>query len=132
MEKLFICVDNKTPGAIIGQIVKFLLPSCSIDGMEDIILLSTVNKYFKKVIDHIKCPRIRKLILCDLVVCKKCTPDYRQLKKLEFALIAATQDQHKGWMHFDSREMTNRYEPIVRKYFSIKGRCCGGKGLAIR
>ena len=141
MEKLFICVDNKTPGAIIGPIVKFLLPCslCAADWTSDSTIaydrLSTVNKYFKKVLDrHKYCPRngICRLILCNCWVCKKCTSDYRQLKKLEIALISVTQDRHRGWIHFDNREQANKYEHIVQMHFSIKGRCCGGKGLAIR
>ena len=131
MEKLFICVDNKTPGAIIGQIVKFLLPSCSIDGMEDIILLSTVNKYFKKILDY-QHPKFIILRVCGFNICKKCTPDYNNLKKLERALITATQDKWKGWIHFDSKEEAYKYEHIVKMHFRIRGRCCFGKGLAIR
>ena len=148
MEKLFICVDNKIPGAIIGQIVKFLLPCslCRADWTSDNTIaynrLSTVNKYFKKVLDHRgHCPinDICYLTLCNHWICKHCTSDYRQLKKLEIDLISVTldlisvtQDRHRGWIHFDSREHANKYEHIVQRYFSIKGRCCGGKGLAIQ
>ena len=89
MEKLFICVDNKTPGAIIGPIVKFLLPCslCAADWTSDSTIaynrLSTVNKYFKKVLDHRgHCPLngICYLILCNRWVCRNCTPDYKNLK----------------------------------------------------
>ena len=51
--------------------------------------------------------------------------------KLEKALISATQDV-KGCIHFDSKEDANKYEHIVQMHFRIRGRCCGGKGLAIR
>jgi len=141
MEKLFICIDNKTPGAIISKIVKFLLPCslCAADWTSDntitYIRLTTVNKYFKKVLDnrgHCPINEICHLILCNRWICKYCTSDYKYLKKLERSLISVTQDRHRGWIHFDTKEQAYKYEPIVRMHFSIKGRCCGGKGLAIK
>ena len=142
MEKLFICVDNKTPGAIIGQIVKFLLPCslCRADWTSDSTIaynrLSTVNKYFKKVLDHRgHCPLngISHLILCNRWICKYCTSDYKCLKKLESTLkYNLSKDLYHGWIHFETKEMAVKYKYIVELYFNINDRCCGGKGLSIR
>ena len=141
MDKIFIDLDNDNPGVIMGQVFKFILPCslCAADWTSDSTIaynrLSTVNKYFKKVLDYRgHCPLngICYLILCNRWVCRNCTPDYNNLKKLEIALISVTQDRHRGWIHFDNREQANKYEYIVQMHFSIKGRCCGGKGIAIK
>ena len=130
MDKIFIDLDNDNPGVILVEIFKFLFPSCKSKG-KDIMMLYPVNKYFKKVLDY-QHPKFMILRVCGFNICKKCTPDYKILKKLERALIGATQDRWKGWIHFDTKEQAYKYEHIVAKNFRIKGRCCFGKGLAIR
>ena len=128
MDKIFIDLDNDNPGVILVEIFKFIFPSCK---GKDIMMLYPVNKYFKKVLDY-KHPKFMILRVCGFNICKKCTPDYKNLKKLEKALISATQDRVKGWIHFDSKEEAYKYEHIVQMHFRIRGRCCYGKGLAIR
>ena len=128
MDKIFIDLDNDNPGVIMVEIFKFLFP-CSKG--KDIMRLYPVNKYFKKVLDY-QHPKFKILRVCGFNICEKCTPDYKNLKKLERALISATQDRWKGWIHFDTKEQAYKYEHIVAKNFRIKGRCCFGKGLAIR
>ena len=128
MDKIFIDLDNENPGVILVEIFKFIFPSCK---EKNIMMLCCVNKYFKKVLDY-QHPKFMILRVCGFNICKKCTPDYKNLKKLERALIGATQDRWKGWIHFDTKEQAYKYEHIVAKNFRIRGRCCFGKGLAIR
>lgn len=128
MDKIFIDLDNDNPGVIMREIFKFLFPSCK---EKNIMILCCVNKYFKKVLDY-QHPKFMTLRACGFNICEKCTPDYKDLKKLEPALIRQQRIGGRGWIHFDTKEQAYKYEHIVAMHFIIRGRCCGGKGIAIR
>ena len=131
MDRLFIDIDNKTPGAIIKQIVEFLLPRCPNGGgvgrLGSVLL---VNKYFNQTVVLATACQIETIF--GVGKCKKHSPDYAELKNCEGVIDAAVKNTTQGWIHFDTVEEANNALCHVQQRFTVGGRCCSGKGIKIR
>tara|TARA_Y100000817_G_scaffold291622_1_gene263288 strand:+ start:197 stop:586 length:390 start_codon:yes stop_codon:yes gene_type:complete len=123
MNRIFIDIDNKTPGALVSQILNYISKDgCMANAPKDLAALSTVNKYFNKII---RCPTI--VVLQD----RKCKihHDYRLFLQIE-AIIAHSKKNKDRWWHFPSLPMAEEAEEYVRVHGWYTGiRCCGGKGF---
>ena len=137
MYKIYLDIDNNTPGAIIGPILKYIIPDCSMNNRADVLNLSLIDKYFKKNVVLIRCPKSGFGNFCNQLVCKKHSlKDYTNLKFInDKILYAKSQHRYTGsnqWIHFSSKEQADIAKKYVAEYFCILGRCCYGKGIQIR
>jgi len=131
MDKILIDIDNKTPGAIINQIIEYIFPDCSRFGNKnDIRNFSMINKYFNKIIRRERGCSIKKL--CGRLECKKHSPNFVIMNIIHDKIQKAKNDLTQGWIHFNSKEQAIFAQKFVSKDFYIRGSCCFGKGLCIR
>ena len=130
MNKLFIDIDNNTPGAIILKIAAFLKPECLLQNTaDDLFFLSVVNKYFNKCIEK---PHCKTDTFFDQKLCDQHSPEYRDLKFIHFQIQEAKNKPDQRWVHFISKEMANKALKFLEKDFDYYGKCCDGKGVQIR
>ena len=133
MNKLFIDIDNKAPGAIVQQIVEYVLPKCSLDerGISSREVLGGINKYYNKTLKMISECQVEKIE--GRLLCKKHSPDYADMKIIQNRIGAARVVFGRGraetWLHFNTMQQADMAQEYVKKYFAIKGRCCFDKGL---
>ena len=137
MYKIYLDIDNNTPGVIIGQILKYIIPNCSMNNRADVFNLSLIDKYFKKNVGLIRCPKSGFGNFCNQLVCKKHSlKDYTNLKFInDKILYAKSRHRNSGsnqWIHFSSKEQADIAKKYVAEHFCILGRCCYGKGIQIR
>ena len=140
MNKIYLDIDNNTPGAIIGQILKYIIPDCSVNNRIDVLNLSLIDKYFKKNVVLIRCPNSGFGNFCNQLVCKKHSlKDYTNLKFINDQILYAKREAagvRRGdggqWIHFSSKEQAGIAKKYVADHFCILGRCCSGKGIKIR
>ena len=138
MYKIYLDIDNNTTGVIIGQILKYIIPDCSINNRADVLNLSLIDKYFKKTIIRIRCPNSGFGNFCNQLVCKKHSfKDYTNLKFINDKIWYAKRNTARGaesnqWIHFSSKEQADIAKKYVANHFCVLGRCCYGKGIQIR
>jgi len=134
MDTICIDIDNKTPGAILTHIVEYILPRCLrfAHGDDDIICLSTLNKYFHKTVQHCHPPcTIKKF--CGLLVCREHSANFTDLQIIHGCIRRAIQAVDERWLHFNSLEMAHKARPFVEQLFGRSlSTCCGGMGYSIR
>ena len=137
MNKIYLDIDNNTTGAIIGQILKYIIPDCSKNNRADVLNLSLIDKYFEKNVRRIRCLNSGLGNFCNQLVCKKHSlKDYTNLKLINDQILSAKRRHQSAgsnqWIHFSSKEQADIAKKYVAEHFCILGRCCYGKGIQIR
>ena len=127
MDKILIAIDNKTPGAIVTQIVAFIRPisMCRLKKgcHRDIYSLSSVNKYFNGIIGNNPCT-IKTFF--NHRVCKTHSSNFAELETIHETVTKA-QRSRATYVHFTSKELADKAYPLVGR----GNRCCYGKGFQL-
>lgn len=123
MEKIYIDIDNNTPGAIVNQIVAFIRPKCILHGADDIVAFYLVDKYCNEVIGPAVC-NINKF--CNKIVCQKHSKDYHLLEDIHNIVTVALRAGNP-FVHFKTKEIADQAATFLGK----TQRCCLGKGVRL-
>jgi len=127
MNKIFIDIDNDTPGAIIKYIYAFIRPQCLLTAKyhPDFPL---VNKYCLKALRpfRLKCSIN---VFCYKRLCKTHTHNYQKYKRIHNIVKKNIQSKHE-YVHFASKDIADLAYPIFG-CGDARTRCCYGKGFKI-
>ena len=130
MNKILFDIDNNTPGAISRQIVQFLIAKCALhkDTNKNTFSILQVNKHFSKLKKPLDKCKI-KTFFCHRR-CKRHSPDYAELETIH-TTIQKSRKNNDTFVHFNSKEMTNKAQKYIGQSGGRCNICCGGKGFRL-
>lgn len=126
MEKIYIDIDNNTPGAIVNQIVAFISPKCILHGADEIIAFSLTNKYCNACNKVIESPVCNIHKFCNKMVCLKHSKDYHLLENIHNTVTVALRNGD-SFVHFKTKDIADKAAVLLGK----TQRCCLGKGFRL-